>query len=152
MISRVDTHMFGPPGKCDCAPGLWNEGNKHRTKMNENFKLPEIVRDDFGSIYDVIRSVPASQLQPMWRTIHRCHWLTGYKIKSTKATSDQTMSEQPQVTTEHSVEHRHLSKKICRSALQRRPENNELIISSFSPGGESTSLFIIKNYVRCISL
>ena len=60
MISRVDTHMFGSPGKFDCAPGLWNEGNKHRTKMNENFKLPEIVRDDFGSIYDVIRSVPAS--------------------------------------------------------------------------------------------
>ena len=65
--------MFGPPGKFDCAPGLWNEGNKHRTKMNENFKLPEIVRDDFGSLHGVIRSVPASQLQPMWRTIHRCH-------------------------------------------------------------------------------
>ena len=46
--------MFGPPGKFDCAPASWNEGNKHRAKMNENFKLPQIVRDDFGSLYGVI--------------------------------------------------------------------------------------------------
>ena len=47
QLVRVDTHMFGPPGKFDCAPGLWNEGNKHRTKMNENFKLPEMILDRF---------------------------------------------------------------------------------------------------------